>query len=160
MAAKALGFVQAARLRQGPAPAVLDAFGRVRILEPKPPPPVLYLNWPQVSLEIRLEAGAQRFKTHKTVQSWTDDPSAILVLDDLGAERIRESKGMDREILEVMVDTAYHHSRSLFWTSNMGPEELEDAYGGRFASRLLGLAPAIRLPRQMPDLRRVQRGAP
>lgn len=67
---------------------------------------------------------------------------------------MREGKTVDRERLEVVVDHAYHHRRPLFWTSNLQPEQLDSAYGKRFTSRLLGLAPAIRLPHDLKDLRR------
>lgn len=74
----------------------------------------------------------------------------LLILDDLGAERDTD---WSRERLHVVLQARTVHRRAVCWTTNLSGEELVARCGKPIISRLLGLAPAARIP-DLPDRRR------
>lgn len=81
--------------------------------------------------------------------------TSLLVLDDLGRERLAKG-GYDEDyavgLLDRVIDARSRNRRATLWTSNLAPAALATRYGAALVSRLLGLAPAVELPR-LADLR-------
>jgi len=78
----------------------------------------------------------------------------IVVIDDLGAERIRGSYADDwaTSMLDRIVDARDREIRPVWYTTNLGREALQKLYGSRLWSRLCGVAPLVELGAG-PDLR-------
>lgn len=83
---------------------------------------------------------------------------ALLVIDDLGAERMKGGYDEDwaASHLDAIVDERYSARLPIWWTSNLGREALSARYGERLISRLCGDAPLIEMPEQK-DRRRERR---
>ena len=84
----------------------------------------------------------------------------ILVIDDLGAERLRGSYAEDwaTSQLDRIVDERDREMRPLWYTTNLGGAALLERYGSRLWSRLCELAPLVELAAGA-DLR-VRRNSP
>ena len=83
-----------------------------------------------------------------------------LVLDDLGAERIKGGDYSDdwaTSVLDRIVDARFNSMRQTWWTSNLAPREFAERYGARLWSRLAGGSPVVVL-KPGPDLRLARRG--
>jgi hypothetical protein len=78
----------------------------------------------------------------------------VLVLDDLGAERIRGNYADDwaTSQLDRIVDLRDRKMLPLWYTSNLDAAALQKFYGSRLWSRLCGIAPLVELG-SGPDLR-------
>jgi DNA replication protein DnaC len=89
-----------------------------------------WLNWPETAniwkrrpLEINLDVEHVKLVDR-------------LFLDDIGGEVIKGCDDFSLGILREIVDYRYRHSMRTWWTSNLSPNELNDVYGARLASRL------------------------
>jgi DNA replication protein DnaC len=113
-----------------------------------------WVRWPEVAAEFRFMA--TREKGHDAVGGMVDEWSGIdmLVLDDIGAERVRGDYASDwtTSLLDVVVDRRYNLMQPTWWTTNLSPEEFVGRYGSRLWSRLTGSNPAV-LVANGPDLR-------
>ena len=78
----------------------------------------------------------------------------LLVLDDLGRERMRGAYTEDFALgqLDRIVDARARDGRPILWTTNQEARELAAIYGGAMMDRLLDLAPLVQLPK-LPSLR-------
>lgn len=79
----------------------------------------------------------------------------LLVLDDLGRERVRGTYGEDFALgqLDRILDARDREGgRTVLWSTNAAEEDLPAIYGAAMMSRLLGMAPLVRLP-DLPDQR-------
>ena len=71
---------------------------------------------------------------------WEDVP--LLVLDDLGRERVEGRGCPARAVLNRVLDHRHRHRMALIWTSNLDSQEaLDGFYGEALASRLVGTWP-------------------
>ena len=122
-------------------------------------PPVIWVDWPMRSDTIRRRLSAKDFASdivnlddiHELVDE-TENP--ILVLDDLGRERVGTTKNWATEKLELLLEKVYNdRSITLHWTSNFSVSLLNEVYGPALVSRLAGKAPDIVCPSSMPDRR-------
>ena len=70
-----------------------------------------------------------------------------LVLDDLGAERLRGSYTEDwsASVLDLIVDRRFNERRPTWWTTNLSGDEFRARYGARLWSRLAGDNPVIEM---------------
>lgn len=75
----------------------------------------------------------------------------LLVLDDLGAQRITE---WGEERLYVLLNRRYDDLLPLVVTSNLAPDRLGDAVGERIASRIMGMCAKVHV--EGPDHRRLR----
>lgn len=118
-----------------------------------------WVRWPEVVAEFRLRA--MNDKTHEKVADLVDlwATTEALVLDDLGAERLRSDYSEDwtASLLDVVVDRRHNAMLPTWWTSNLEPDELVARYGTRLWSRLTGPNPAVRVAGGA-DLRLVRKG--
>lgn len=67
--------------------------------------------------------------------------AALLVLDDLGRERVRGLDDYARSLLVEVVDHRVRHRLPVIWTSNLRPTQVDEFYRGALASRILGTWP-------------------
>lgn len=118
-----------------------------------------WVRWPEVVAEFRLRA--MNDKTHEKVADLVDlwSTTEALVLDDLGAERMRSDYSEDwtASLLDVVLDRRHNAMLPTWWTSNLEPDELVARYGSRLWSRLTGPNPAVRIAGGT-DLRLVRKG--
>jgi DNA replication protein DnaC len=77
----------------------------------------------------------------------------LLVLDDLGAEKVTEFVAQE---LFTIINHRMNRQAPMVVSTNLSPAELEDTYGSRIASRLLNGFDAVMLKGQ--DVRKVLRG--
>lgn len=80
----------------------------------------------------------------------------LLILDDLGRERLKGSYGDDwsRSCLDMIVTQRNRRRLPILWTTNCTFEELLGIYGPGVVSRLAEINPFLRFP-DLPNLRRV-----
>lgn len=81
--------------------------------------------------------------------------AGVLVLDDLGRERVRGSYTEDwgTAQLDRVVDHRDRRGLLTFWTSNLSTTDLASHLGAGLVSRLARLAPPVILPATLPDRR-------
>lgn len=106
--------------------------------------PLIWVDWPVLASTLRTQGMSDT--TNDEVEALCN--ATLLVLDDLGAERIKGAYSEDwtTSLLDRVVDTRYKQIRPTFWTSNLTPESLIKVYGARLVSRVIGLGPAIKMP--------------
>jgi DNA replication protein DnaC len=77
-----------------------------------------------------------------------------LVLDDIGAERIKGEYADDwvSSLLDQIIDRRYNALKPTWWTTNLSHEDFTRRYGARMSSRLMSMSPLIRVGAQ-PDQR-------
>lgn len=107
-----------------------------------------WLHWPEATNRMRVEAtkdgGLERVENW--VARWAD--VECLMLDDMGAERMRTEYGEDWATaqLDLLVDSRYNNLRPTWWTTNLHPDEFMERYGARLFSRLCGANALVRVP--------------
>ncbi|WLT30075.1 hypothetical protein [Geothrix sp. PMB-07] len=109
---------------------------------------IVWVSWPDQAENLkRMVLDAQ------AVSEWVKQASEcwLLVLDDLGAERVRGVDDFSRSVLAEVIDSRYRNEEMVCWTSNLSAEELAVFYRGRIASRLLSAWPPFEL--EGPDMR-------
>lgn len=67
--------------------------------------------------------------------------ACLLVLDDLGRERVRGADDYARGLLVEVIDHRVRNRMPVVWTSNHSPVLLDEFYRGPLASRILGTWP-------------------
>jgi len=97
---------------------------------------MMWVSWPEKadSLKRNVIGGGGAIKTWIQEAKWV----RFLVLDDLGGERSRGEDDYARGVLSEVLDTRYRKGLPVWWTSNLDPEGMVDAYKSRLASRILG----------------------
>lgn len=115
-----------------------------------------WVSWPQAAAAMK---GAFKGRHgNAEVEEMVDRMSTtqLLVLDDLGRERMRGAYTEDFAIgqLDRIIDMRSREGRPILWTTNQDREELESLYGAAMVDRLMGLAPLVQLPK-LPSLRAV-----
>lgn len=110
-------------------------------------PPVLlrWCSWPETVNRFRVLAGetggmgAVEDEAHTLSRAWA------LVIDDLGAERIRTGYTDDwaTSLLDLVIDRRYANRDPIWYTSSLTPPELVAKYGRRMIERLAMENPAI-----------------
>lgn len=112
-----------------------------------------WASWPERSAWMK---GRVAYDAHREVEEWIvrSCETPLLVLDDLGRERLKGSYQEDYAAghLDRIIDIRSRERLPIWWTSNLAPEELMAFYGSAMVSRLIGLAPATELP-ALRDLR-------
>lgn len=113
-----------------------------------------WVSWPATAAELKARVARDKGTEAVEVAIERAIRAPLLVLDDLGRERMRGGYTEDYAVgqLDRIVDARAREGRPIVWTANSGARELSRVYGGALASRLLGLAPAVDLPR-LADLR-------
>lgn len=121
---------------------------------------LLWVRWPEEVGNARAcashEGGMQ--EVERRTQALVE--AEALVLDDLGAERIKGadySEDWATSILDRVVDQRFNALRPTWWTTNLSPEEFASRYGARIFSRLHGDSPLAMLPASAPDQRVVRK---
>lgn len=118
-----------------------------------------WLSWPETVNRLRVsstgDGGITEVDRFITELCEVD----MLVLDDLGAERIKGSYLDDwaASQLDLVIDGRYRNERPVFFTSTLGRDELIVRYGGRLFSRLCGENDLIEVP-QLADRRTAEGG--
>ncbi len=119
-----------------------------------------WLAWKEMTEQFRAwsteDGGLAR--ANGLVERWGE--IEVLVIDDLGSERIKGSYLDDwaTSQLDRILDARDRSCRPVWYTSNLSAAALEERYGSRFWSRLNGAATHVELPAAA-DLRLVRGGA-
>lgn len=100
---------------------------------------VFWVHWPTAAEELKRLVIASAGRTADWVAR--AKRARLLVLDDLGRERVRGAEDFARGVLVEVVDHRVRHRLPVIWTSNLGPGPLDEFYRGPLASRLLGTWP-------------------
>lgn len=111
-----------------------------------------WVNWPDMAEELKGLSGAANWQALDDLLDRLCTCSR-LYLDDLGQERIRGEDDLALGHLRVILDTRYRDELPLFWTSNLGPQQLSAVYGARTVSRMCQAWPPAKLGGE--DLRMV-----
>lgn len=108
-------------------------------------PWLLWLSWPEVVNRLRGPEGIAEAETLVARACAFE----VLVLDDLGAERIRGEYSGDwaASQLDLIIDGRYRHDRRTLYTTTLEAGELVHRYGQRLFSRLCSENPLVQLPR-------------
>lgn len=107
-------------------------------------PYVRWVDWP-VRAEFLKRMSAM--SCHKEIDLYISEwkKTGILVLDDIGQERISSERDYALGVLGEVLDTRYRFGLPIFWTSNLEPEQLIGKYGSRLMSRLFEVSPFIKV---------------
>lgn len=99
-----------------------------------------WLSWPETVNRMRIES--LRDEGLEAVDAAIKGMAAaeVLVLDDLGVERLRGGYAEDwvASQLDLLVDTRHNEMKPTWYTTNLTGAELADRYGSRLCSRLCG----------------------
>lgn len=73
------------------------------------------------------------------VQDWVERAidATVLVLDDLGQERIKGDSDYSMGVLLEIINRRYRDGRAVVWTSNLDSKALAGIYGARTVGRLI-----------------------
>lgn len=102
---------------------------------------IVWCSWPDEVTMFRAHATEDR--TEFRIQLLKT--CGLLILDDLGRERIRGSYADDwaASQLDSVVNTRYRSELPVFWSTNITEAQLVDLYGGALFSRLTSDNPLI-----------------
>lgn len=107
---------------------------------------VLWVRWPELTSELRVMAAA-RDGGYSSAERMLHGLSTtrLLVLDDLGAERMRGDAGEDwlASALELLLDRRDGNDMPTLYTTNLSRPALLERYGARMYSRLAGRNPLV-----------------
>lgn len=108
-------------------------------------PWLLWLSWPEVVSRLRGPDGITEAEAVVARACSIE----VLVLDDLGAERIRGEYSGDwaASQLDLIVDGRYRNDRHTLFTTTLEQGELVHRYGQRLFSRLCSDSPLFQMPR-------------
>lgn len=118
----------------------------------------LVVDWPRTVHRMKMNVSRHRWDEDDTTTDWIMAKAGhglAVILDDIGAERLRGADGSDwaLEQFDLLVDTFYKTERPLFWTTNHDAEALREIYGARTISRLLDISPLFAYPANAADKR-------
>lgn len=120
---------------------------------------LVWLSWPETVNRLRVTSTGEGGISE--VDRFVEDACSVdmLVLDDLGAERIKGSYLDDwaASQLDLIVDGRYRNERPVFFTTTLGRDDLIVKYGARLFSRLCGENDLIELA-QLRDRRTTEGG--
>lgn len=120
---------------------------------------LVWLSWPETVNRLRVTSTGEGGITE--VDRFVEDACSVdmLVLDDLGAERIKGSYLDDwaASQLDLIIDGRYRNDRPVFFTTTLGRDDLIVKYGARLFSRLCGENDLIELA-QLRDRRTTEGG--
>lgn len=118
-------------------------------------PSVEWCTWPNAAEILKNISTARGGSAdiERLVRRW--EITGVLVLDDLGRERMRGSYSEDYSagVLDRVIDTRSRFQRPILWTSNLSLPALTAHYGAALVSRLRQVGPPETLPATLPDLR-------
>ena len=106
-------------------------------------PTVAWVRWPEMVNRLRVMSardGGVAMADDMMRPLATID---VLVLDDVGSERLRGPDDWTASLLELLVDDRFNTMRPTWWTSNSMPKELLQRYGARMWSRLASMNPPL-----------------
>ena len=117
-----------------------------------------WVRWPEQVNEMRVVAASREDGLLAADQMLRRLAAAeAVVIDDLGAERLRGSYDEDWSAsqLDGLIDARYNNRRPTWYTTNLSPDDLLARYGTRLFSRLAGDNPMFTVAAG-PDLRMVK----
>ncbi|OGS01560.1 MAG: hypothetical protein A2V88_02750 [Elusimicrobia bacterium RBG_16_66_12] len=118
---------------------------------------IAWATWPEWVNRMRVES--MKDGGTDTVQRWVERfiAAEALVLDDLGAERMKGDYTDDwcGSLLDLLIDRRHRDIRPTWYTTNLGPVDFAERYGARMFSRLCGGNPMVEIERG-PDIRLVK----
>jgi DNA replication protein DnaC len=106
----------------------------------------LFITVPDLLLKIRSSFNGGSESEDEIIGRYSEIP--ILVLDDLGAEKVSE---FAIATLYIILDRRIRECRKTIITTNLSKEEIEATFGARIASRLAGME---NIKINMPDYRK------
>ena len=106
----------------------------------------LFITVPDLLLKIRSSFNGGSESEDEIIGRYSEIP--ILVLDDLGAEKVSE---FVIATLYIILDRRIRECRKTIITTNLSKEEIEATFGARIASRLAGME---NIKINMPDYRK------
>lgn len=117
-----------------------------------------WVRWPEKVNQIRVES--LRDKGAESVMQEMERLAEIeaLVLDDMGAERIKGDYNDDwaTSQLDLLIDRRYNAMKPTWFTTNLSAQDFANRYGARMFSRLCGENPLVKIGGH-PDMRAVSR---
>ncbi len=100
---------------------------------------IAWVNWHDEA-DLLIRNRNDRTWAERRAGWWEDVP--LLVLDDLGRERVDGRGCPARAVLNRVIDHRYRNRLGLIWTSNLDSQEaLAGFYGEALASRMVGTWP-------------------
>jgi DNA replication protein DnaC len=105
-----------------------------------------FITVPDLLLKIRSSFSGGSESEDEIISRYSEIP--VLVLDDLGAEKISE---FAITTLYIILDRRIRECRKTIITTNLSKEEIEATFGARIASRLAGME---NIKINMPDYRK------
>jgi hypothetical protein len=111
-----------------------------------------WANW-ESTLARMAALAKEGWKLGEAMDTLKEAP--LLVIEDLGSERARDDKGSawgNQQLYEVL-EARYSAGRAVLWTTNLSFQELDERYPRRVLSRLMGIAPLLLVPGNLPDRR-------
>ena len=115
-----------------------------------------WVSWPEMAERMKdsISAGDHEWPI-RCANSLED--AELLVIDDIGAERMRGDYSSDYSAgkLFQIVNGRHRSLKPTIWTSNLDSTGLKALYGDAFESRLVSSNPIVALPDDLPDLRKV-----
>lgn len=116
------------------------------IFKEKPDYSNKFISIPQLLLKIRSSFNGNGETEEEIINKYTEAP--LLVLDDLGAEKITE---YSITTLYLIIDRRVNECKKTIITTNLSQQEIEEALGSRIASRFAGM---VNIKIAMPDYRK------
>lgn len=112
-------------------------YGKIRAVES---PPAIFLPVPELMLLFKQSYSSHR---HETETEILDRLAAreLLVLDDLGAERVSD---WSIQMLYLLIDRRYRRMKKTLISSNLSPAEIAEKLDDRIASRLSEMCEMVR----------------
>lgn len=100
----------------------------------------LFITAAELLMEIRDTFTDSSNKEAQIIDKYSTTP--LLILDDLGAEKISE---WTVSTLGIIVDRRYANKRTTIYTSNLSLDQLSGALGDRIASRIAGQCKVVKM---------------
>lgn len=113
----------------------------------------VWINWPDTAETIKSLSGPANWDQLDNLE-WRMKHTSRLYLDDIGQERIRGEDDLSLGHIKVILDHRYREQLPVFWSSNLGPDQLSAIYGARTVSRMIQAWPPVMLSgpdRRMPQ---------
>lgn len=113
----------------------------------------VWINWPDTAETIKSLSGPANWDQLDQLE-WRMKHCRRLYLDDIGQERIRGEDDLSLGHIKVILDHRYRDGLPVFWSSNLGPDQLSAIYGARTVSRMIQAWPPVMVAgpdRRMPQ---------